>query len=159
MINTGDRVDVVLDVYTEADAYRIRVVGVYQDGQPTPPTPPGAARNIVQTFLDQTMDVRAFGLGRSGESIGNEPIHPELAQLPSAGDVEAAHQAETRLRRAEGRIAQLEAQLRAAHSDLNRAVAEAGEGPNGDGIRWVADRIRPHLQTTARPAEQRDERP
>ena len=71
---------------------------------------------------------------------------PDFTGLPSAADVEAAHQAETRIRRLEGHVAQLEAQLRAAHSDLNRVVADAGDGPCGDGIRHAAERIRSHLQ-------------
>lgn len=64
MIQSRDRVDVVLDVYLEDDTYRVRMVGVFQPDQPKPPIPPGAARNIVQTFLDVKTDVRAFALGR-----------------------------------------------------------------------------------------------
>lgn len=63
MIDSRDRVDVVLDVYAEDDAYRVRMVGVFQPGQPVPPVPAGATRNIVQTFLDVPTDVRAFALG------------------------------------------------------------------------------------------------
>lgn len=70
MITSRDRVDVVLDVYTEDDDYRVRMVGVYQPGQPVPPIPPGATRNIVQTFLDVTTDVRAFALGRNAPEAG-----------------------------------------------------------------------------------------
>jgi hypothetical protein len=68
VIDSRDRVDVVLDVYTEDDAYRVRMVGVYQPGQPVPPVPAGATRNVVQTFLDMTTDVRAFALGRADGS-------------------------------------------------------------------------------------------
>ncbi|MGW0579212.1 hypothetical protein ACWD25_25340 [Streptomyces sp. NPDC002920] len=82
---------------------------------------------------------------------------PDLTGLPSATEVEAAHQAEVRERRRDGRIAQLEAQLRAAHSDLNRVVADAGDGPFGDGIRYAADRIRPHLQVSSQPGESREQ--
>ncbi|WP_432169081.1 hypothetical protein [Streptomyces sp. 1222.5] len=67
MIDSRDRIDVVLDVYTEDDAYRVRMVGVFQPDQPKPSTPQGATRNIVQTFLDVKTDVRAFGLGRAEE--------------------------------------------------------------------------------------------
>lgn len=63
MIGSGDRVDVVLDVYAEDDAYRVRMVGVFRPGQPVPPVPTGATRNVVQTFLDVKTDVRAFALG------------------------------------------------------------------------------------------------
>jgi hypothetical protein len=65
VIGSGDRVDVVLDVYAEDDAYRVRMVGVFRAGQPVPPTPTGATRNVVQTFLDVKTDVRAFALGRT----------------------------------------------------------------------------------------------
>ncbi|WND33977.1 hypothetical protein RI578_06570 [Streptomyces sp. BB1-1-1] len=68
MIDSRDRVDVVLDVYVEEDAYRVRMVGVFQPGQPVPPVPAGATRNTVQTFLDVKIDVRAFALGRT---VGN----------------------------------------------------------------------------------------
>lgn len=74
--------------------------------------------------------------------------HPDHTGLPSAAEVESAHQAETRIRRLEGRVAQLEAQLRAAHSDLNRVVADAGDGAFGDGVRYAAERLRPHLRVS-----------
>ncbi|WP_262059694.1 hypothetical protein [Streptomyces sp. STR69] len=89
MITSRDRVDVVLDVYTEDDAYRVRMVGVYQSGQPIPPVPPGATRNVVQTFLDLKTDVRAFSLGyglratgpiRKGSAWVWEPLKPEVRQ-------------------------------------------------------------------------------
>lgn len=70
MIQSNDRVDVVLDVYTEDDAYRVRMVGVFQPHQPKPPTPPGATRNVVQTFLDVKTDVQAFGLGHTVPQAG-----------------------------------------------------------------------------------------
>ncbi|WP_369192256.1 hypothetical protein [Streptomyces sp. R08] len=46
MIGSRGRVDVVLNVYTEDDAYRVRMVGVYQPGQSVPPIPPSAIRNV-----------------------------------------------------------------------------------------------------------------
>lgn len=67
MTNPRDRLDVVLDVYTDDDAYRVRMVGVYQPGQPIPPAE-DATRITVQTFLDVKTDVRAFGLGRAQRS-------------------------------------------------------------------------------------------
>lgn len=74
-------------------------------------------------------------------------VHPDLTGLPAAADVETAHAADTRTRRLEGRIAQLEAQLVAAHSDLNRILTDADDSAFGDGIRHTAHRLRPHLHT------------
>lgn len=64
MIATRDRVDVVLDVYTEDDAYRVMFAGVHRPGQPVPPAPAGAIRNIVQTWFEVPHEVRAFALHR-----------------------------------------------------------------------------------------------
>ncbi|MFF0794893.1 hypothetical protein [Streptomyces spiralis] len=72
MIGPGDRVDVVLDVYADDDAYRVRMVGVFRPGQPVPPLPSGATRNVVQTFLDVTTDVRAFAMGRRTDTASTE---------------------------------------------------------------------------------------
>lgn len=72
MIGSNDRVDVVLDVYSEDDAYRVRMVGVFQPDQPKPSIPQGATRNIVETFLDVKTDVRAFGLGRDRDTAVGE---------------------------------------------------------------------------------------
>ncbi|MER7645175.1 hypothetical protein [Streptomyces sp. NPDC126522] len=41
---------------------------MYQPSQSVPPIPPGAIRNVVQTFLDLKTDVRAFALGRTDGS-------------------------------------------------------------------------------------------
>ncbi|MFE2469737.1 hypothetical protein [Streptomyces mirabilis] len=65
-MNRGDRLDVVLDVFVEDDAYRVVVGGVYRPWQPVPPVPHGATRNIVQSWLEVPHQVRAFGLGRAG---------------------------------------------------------------------------------------------
>lgn len=67
MIQAGDRLDVVLDAYVDEDAYRIVMVGVFRPGQPLPPVPAGATRNIVQSWLEVPHSVRAFALG-SGRS-------------------------------------------------------------------------------------------
>lgn len=64
-MNRGDRLDVVLDVFVEDDAYRVVMGGVYQPGQPVPPVPDGATRNLVQTWLEVPHTVRAFALGRT----------------------------------------------------------------------------------------------
>ncbi|MGW1498945.1 hypothetical protein ACWCQW_10295 [Streptomyces mirabilis] len=63
-MNRGDRLDVVLDVFVEDDAYRVVMAGVYRPGEPVPPVPHGATRNIVQTWLEVPHTVRAFALGR-----------------------------------------------------------------------------------------------
>lgn len=63
MINTQDRVDVVLDVHSDPDAYRVVLVGVFEPGQPLPPVPDGATRNVVQSFMGVAMSTRAFRLG------------------------------------------------------------------------------------------------
>ncbi|MFE5958907.1 hypothetical protein [Streptomyces rubiginosohelvolus] len=63
MIETRDRINVVLDVYSDADAYRVVMVGVFEPGQPVPPVPEGATRNVVQSFMGVPMGTRAFRLG------------------------------------------------------------------------------------------------
>ncbi|MFE9855564.1 hypothetical protein [Streptomyces sp. NPDC005780] len=63
MTDAQDRIDVVLDVYSEPDAYRVVVVGVFEPGQPVPPAPEGATRNVVQSFMGVAMNTRAFRLG------------------------------------------------------------------------------------------------
>ncbi|MEW2250415.1 hypothetical protein AB0907_24110 [Streptomyces sp. NPDC006975] len=89
MIGSGDRVDVVLDVYEDGDTYRVRMVGVFQPHQPKPPILPGVIRNDVQTFLDVKTDVRAFSLGCGQSATGSiregsvwvwEPLKPEVRQ-------------------------------------------------------------------------------
>ena len=64
MIRSGDRLDVVLDVYTEPDSYRVVLVGVFQhDCLSLAPIPgPGAIRNVVQSWLDMPHHARAFQL-------------------------------------------------------------------------------------------------
>ena len=68
MIQHSDRVDVVLDVYVEDDAYRVVMVGVFEPGKPVPPAPQGATRNVVQTFMGVATNVRAFALGMTPPS-------------------------------------------------------------------------------------------
>lgn len=63
MIGVQDRIDVVLDVYSDPDAYRVVMVGVFEPGQPLPPVPEGATRNVVQSFMGVPMNTRAFRLG------------------------------------------------------------------------------------------------
>ncbi|MEV6854734.1 hypothetical protein AB0M89_13105 [Streptomyces microflavus] len=63
MTTAQDRIDVVLDVYSDADAYRVVMVGVFEPGQPVPPVPEGATRNVVQSFMGVPMSTRAFRLG------------------------------------------------------------------------------------------------
>jgi len=63
MIETRDRIHVILDVYSDADAYRVVMVGVIEPGQPVPPVPEGATRNVVQSFMGVPMSTRAFRLG------------------------------------------------------------------------------------------------
>lgn len=63
MIGDRDRIDIVLDVYSEPDAYRVVMVGVFEPGRPLPPVPEGATRNVVQSFLGVPMNTRAFRLG------------------------------------------------------------------------------------------------
>ncbi|MFD0032555.1 hypothetical protein ACFVJK_30660 [Streptomyces sp. NPDC127172] len=69
MIQAGDRLDVVLDAYADEDAYRVVMVGVFRPGQPLPPVPEGATRNVVQSWLEVPHSARAFamGAGRGGE--------------------------------------------------------------------------------------------
>lgn len=69
-MNRGDRLDVVLDVFVEDDAYRVVMAGVYRPWQPVPPVPDGATRNIVQTWLEVPHTVRAFALGRESGKDG-----------------------------------------------------------------------------------------
>jgi hypothetical protein len=64
VIQPGDRINVVLDVFVEDDAYKVVMSGVLRPGQPVPPLPVGATRNIVQTRLDVPHGVRAFAIGR-----------------------------------------------------------------------------------------------
>lgn len=89
MIGSRDRVDVVLDVYSDGATYRVRMVGVFQPDQPKPPIPAGATRNDVQTFLDVKTDVRAFSLGCGLSATGSiragsvwvwEPLKPGVRQ-------------------------------------------------------------------------------
>ncbi|MEU6324647.1 hypothetical protein [Streptomyces sp. NPDC047009] len=65
MIRPGDRIDVVLDVVVEDDAYKVVMSGVLRPGQPVPPLPVGATRNIVQTWLDVPHSVHAFAIQRT----------------------------------------------------------------------------------------------
>ncbi|MET9122990.1 hypothetical protein [Streptomyces sp. NPDC004528] len=62
MILPGDRLDIVLDVFTEDDAYRVVFAGALRPGQPVPSVPAGATRNVVQTWLEVPHTVRAFAL-------------------------------------------------------------------------------------------------
>ncbi|MGW9031732.1 hypothetical protein ACWGQ5_48575 [Streptomyces sp. NPDC055722] len=65
MIHPGDRIDVVLDVFVEDDAYKVVMSGVLRPGQPVPLLPVGATRNIVRTWLEVPHNVRAFAIGRT----------------------------------------------------------------------------------------------
>ena len=67
MIRPGDRIDVVLDVYSDPDDYRVVMVGVFEPGEHKniPPLQPGASRNIVQTFLGMQHSFGAFRMGRT----------------------------------------------------------------------------------------------
>jgi hypothetical protein len=71
VIQSGDRIDVVLDVFVEDDAYKVVISGVLRPGQPVPSLPVGATRNIVQTWLDVRHSVSAFAIQRTGE----EEVH------------------------------------------------------------------------------------
>ena len=81
MITSRDRVDVVLDVYTEDDAYRVVFAGVHRPGQPVPPAPAGATRNIVQTWFEVPHQVRAFALHRRA----TEPPSAEASDAYARG--------------------------------------------------------------------------
>jgi hypothetical protein len=67
-IKTGSRVEVVLDVVQEGDAYRVILVGVFSPDTPEPAPTKGAVRSRVWTFYNAKMDTEAFILHhREGE--------------------------------------------------------------------------------------------
>ena len=74
MIQPGDRVDVVLDVYADGDEYRVVMVGVFEPDQHKgiPPLEPGASRNLVQTFLGMRHNFGAFRMGRRTDPASDE---------------------------------------------------------------------------------------
>ncbi|MGW2939512.1 hypothetical protein ACWDA7_49305 [Streptomyces sp. NPDC001156] len=55
----------MLDVFAEGDAYKVVMSGVIRPGQPVPPIPVGATRNIVQTRLEPPQRVHAFAIERT----------------------------------------------------------------------------------------------
>jgi hypothetical protein len=55
----------VLDVFAEGDAYKVVMSGVIRPGQPVPPLPVGATRNIVQTRLEVPHRVHVFAIERT----------------------------------------------------------------------------------------------
>jgi hypothetical protein len=63
-MQSGDRVDVVLDVFMVGDEYKVIMVGVFAPHEGAPAPAPGVwmGRNRVHTFLDRPLNVRAFGL-------------------------------------------------------------------------------------------------
>ncbi|QQM45180.1 hypothetical protein [Streptomyces liliifuscus] len=63
MIGDRDRIDIVLDVFSDPDAYRVVMVGAFEPGRELPPVPEGATRNVVQSFMGMPMNTRAFRLG------------------------------------------------------------------------------------------------
>jgi hypothetical protein len=61
-VYSGDRLDVVLDVYVEEGAYRVVLVGVYRPDRSKPAPQPGATRNVVQSWLERDHHARVFQL-------------------------------------------------------------------------------------------------
>lgn len=66
-MQTGDRVDVVLDVFTEDNDYRVVMVGVFtpEDHAKIPTRDPRAARNVVQTWLGTPHSFGAFRMSHT----------------------------------------------------------------------------------------------
>lgn len=65
-VNRGARVDVVLDLILVGDTWRVRMVGVLDPKQPSPPLPDGPGyRNRVQAFFGVQVDVPTFGIPAS----------------------------------------------------------------------------------------------
>lgn len=62
MLQPGDRVDVVLDVFPNAEftSFRVVLVGVFEPTEATPPAAEGAFRNRVQTWLGTPHNLSVF---------------------------------------------------------------------------------------------------